>query len=168
MPLPTTKDELLSNLKAAYEKLDKEFDVIDSDNERKHGIEGNVSCCDILAYQIGWGRLLTGWEKTELRGKKPEMPASGFKWNQLGELAKTFYTEQSKKSLQQLRKEFSQLHKELADWIDSLSEKELFQPAQRQWIGDKWAMVKWIQINTIAPYKSARTKVRRWKREMKI
>jgi hypothetical protein len=168
MPLPNTKNELLSNLRQAYVKLDAEFDAIDLEYERINGIEGNVSCCDIVAYQIGWGNLLVGWEKLELAGKIPEMPAPGFKWNQLGELAKSFYEEQSKISLQELRKEFAELYQVLVDWINSLSEKELFQPKQRHWTGEKWAMVKWIQINTIAPYRSARTKVRRWKKEMKI
>ncbi len=168
MPLPYTKIELLSNLNQAYTKLDTEFDGIHSAYERDCRIEDNVSCCDIVAYQIGWGSLLISWEKLELAGKTPEMPAPGFKWNQLGELAHSFYQEQSKKSLHQLRKEFSELYQVLVDWINSLSEKELFQPKQRHWTGEKWPMAKWIQVNTIAPYRSARTKVRRWKKEMKI
>jgi hypothetical protein len=168
MPLPNTKIELLNNLDQAYEKLDAEFDAVESEYERDCGIEGNVSCCDIVAYQIGWGSLLVGWEKLELAGKTPEMPAPGFKWNQLGELANSFYEEQSKKSLQQLRNEFSELHQVLVNWINSLSELELFQPQKRRWTGEKWAIAKWIQVNTVAPYRSARTKVRRWKKEMKI
>ena len=51
-------------------------------------------------------------------------------------------------------------------WIDELSDEELFVPQQRRWSGDKWPLVKWIQVNTIAPYNSARTKVRRWKRSL--
>ena len=160
--------ELLSNLNLAYEKLDGEFDTVETEYERDCGIEGNVSCCDIVAYQIGWGSLLVGWEKLELAGKTPEMPAPGFKWNQLGELANSFYEEQSKKSLQQLRNEFSELRQVLTNWINSLSELELFQLKQRRWAGEKWPLVKWIQVNTIAPYRSARTKVRRWKKEFKI
>lgn len=168
MPLPNTKIELLSNLNQAYEKLDSEFDAIDSKYERKCGIEGKVSCCDIIAYLIGWGRLLVGWEKIELAGKTPEMPAPGYKWNQLRRLADAFYEEHSKKSLQQLRNEFSELHQVLVSWINSLSDLELFQPQQRSWTGEKWPLVKWIQVNTIAPYRSARTKVRRWKIKLKI
>lgn len=165
MPLPINKNELLENLKLAYEKLDNEFDSIAPESERICGLEGNVSCCDIIAYQIGWGKLLLGWEKDEQSGKLPHMPALDFKWNQLGELAQTFYKENSKKSLAQLRIEFEIIYQELIKLINSAPEIEIFQPFQRQWTGEKWAMVKWIQVNTIAPYKSARTKVRRWKRE---
>lgn len=167
MPLPTTKTELLQKLKQAYEKLDSEFDAIDSSHERITGIEGNISCCDIIAYQIGWTNLLIGWEQQESEGKMPEMPAKGFKWNQLGELSKFFYKQGSEKSLSRLRAEFKEVCQKLVDLINTLTDKELFEPHQRKWTGEKWAMVKWIQINSIAPYSSARTKIRRWKKEIK-
>lgn len=168
MPLPSTKEELLKNLTQVYEKLDGEFEGISSERERIREIEGNVSCCDVIAYQIGWGKLLLGWEENEKNGKTPEMPASGFKWNQLGDLANTFYERKSKKSLDQLRKELKAVVQEIIGWIDSLEEQDLFQRHQRKWAGEKWPIVKWIQVNTIAPYRSARTKVRRWKKENEI
>lgn len=166
MPLPASKAELVANLTKAYKKLDAEFDDIAVELERECGIEGDVSCCDIVAYQIGWGELLLGWDKSELAGVAAVMPAAGFKWNQLGDLAISFYQTHRDLSLAQLRDMFFQLFQDLCYWIDNLTEQELFEPLVRQWTGDKWAMVKWIQINTIAPYQSARTKVRRWKRTL--
>jgi hypothetical protein len=168
MPLPSTKKELLNNLNQAYERLDGEFDVITKDNERLKEIEGNVCCCDVVAYQIGWAKLLLGWEQQEAKGKKPKMPAPGYKWNQLGELTQSFYERESSKSLTQLRQEFEILFQEIVSWVDSLKEQELLLPHQRNWTGNKWAIVKWVQVNTIAPYRSARTKVRRWKKENRI
>lgn len=168
MPLPTTKSELLEKLKQAYTKLDSEFDVVDSEREKLKDIEGNISCCDVLSYQIGWANLLIGWEQQELKGKTPAMPAKGFKWNQLGDLAQYFYSQSSKKSLSKLRLEFNETYLKLVAWIESLTEQELFKSNQRKWTGDKWAIAKWIQVNTIAPYSSARTKVRRWKKENEI
>ncbi len=168
MPLPDTKAVLLANLRSAYQKLDAEFDAVNLENERKGEIGDGISCCDVIAYQLGWGKLLMGWEKIELSGQLAEMPAPGFKWNQLSELAKLFYREHENRSLQDLRQEFFDLYQSLMEWINTLSEKQLFEPRQCQWTGDKWARVKWIQINTIAPYQSARTKVRRWKRQAGI
>ncbi len=164
MPLPTTKAELLHHLRHAYEALDAEFETVDPSHEREEGLEGGISCCDLIAYQIGWGTLLMGWETEEAEGRMPVMPSPKFKWNQLGPLARSFYHQQSGKSLDQLRHDFADLVQALGCWIDSLSEQELFVPHQRQWTGEKWAMVKWIQVNTIAPYRSARANIRRWKR----
>jgi hypothetical protein len=95
----------------------------------------------------------------------PEMPARDYKWNQLGSLAQSFYKRESGKSLTRLREEFKVIVQEINGWIGSLNEQELLQPHHRKWTGDKWSMVKWIQVNTVAPYRSARTKIRRWKRD---
>jgi hypothetical protein len=95
-------------------------------------------------------------------------PASGFKWNQLGDLALTFYEKESNKPLTQLRNEFKVVAQEIIGWVNSLEEDELFQLNQRNWAVEKWPVIKWVQVNTIAPYRSARTKVRRWKKENEI
>ena len=42
----------------------------------------------------------------------------------------------------------------VVNWINDLSEAELFQPEQR----------KWVHINTVAPFTSFRTKIRKWKK----
>lgn len=168
MPLPTTKKQLLQNLQTAYQKLDAEFDAIPESLSRQKGIEGEISCCDLLAYQIGWADTLMGWEKAEQQGQTPTMPTKGFKWNQLGELATHFYQVHTNATLPELRAQFAQRQTELTEWIDALDDSELFQAHQRQWTGEKWAMVKWIQINTIAPYQSARTKLRRWKKQVDL
>ena len=165
MPLPSSKNELLEKLHSAYEKLDSEFNEIPLSLERKNEVGDGISCCDVLAYQIGWANLLLNWDKTELSGGIPKMPAENFKWNQLGSLAIYFYEGSHKKLLNQLRAEFKLAHSQLTNWIMSLSDMDLFELHQRQWAGEKWALVKWIQVNTIAPYQSARTKVRRFKRE---
>lgn len=165
MPLQANKEELLKNLHSAYEKLDSEFDAVPTALERIQKIQGNISCCDVIAYQIEWATLLLGWEKSEKNGKFPAMPAKGYKWNELGNLAQSFYDKHASKSLKQLRADFKKIYKKLTQWIEALSEEELFLLQQRQWAGEKWALVKWIQVNTIAPCRSARTKVRRWKKE---
>ncbi len=93
------------------------------------------------------------------------MPAANFKWNQLGALAQSFYHRYAKYDLAELRKEFEILVDNLIQWILELPDEVLFQPQVRDWTGEKWAMVKWIQINTVAPYQTARKKVRAWKRK---
>ena len=97
----------------SYNKLDSAFDVVNSAHERKDGIEGNLSCCDIVSYQIGWANLLMSWEQQELAGKTPAMPNKGFKWNQLSDLAQSFYDESNEISLSQLSGKFSEKYEEL-------------------------------------------------------
>jgi len=53
--------------------------------------------------------------------------------------------------------------------IDGMSEDELFKPHKRKW-ADKstktaiWEVGKFIHANTVAPFGTFRTKIRKWKR----
>lgn len=89
------------------------------------------------------------------------MPAPGFKWNQLGLLAHHFYKEQNNQSLEQLLVQFKTLVLEIRQFIESNNEDTLFGIGRRHWAGQKWPLAKWIQVNTVAPYGSARTKLRK-------
>jgi hypothetical protein len=164
MPLPTNKNELLSSLQAAYSKIVEEAASIPSGLERCPELEGGISPCDLIAYQIGWGYLLLSWDELESRGKAVEMPAPGYKWNQLGLLANSFYGEQHEQTLKQLLDQFDELAEKIRLFIESKSEDTLFGIGKRRWAGQKWPIAKWIQVNTVAPYGSARTKLRRWKK----
>ena len=53
--------------------------------------------------------------------------------------------------------------------IDSLSEEKLFNPHMRQWADDAtktaaWEVYKFIHVNTVAPFGTFRTKIRKWKK----
>ena len=164
MPLPINKRELLDRLQTAYARLVDEAADVPAELEREPTVEGGVSPCDLIAYQIGWGKLLLSWDDSESKGEVVEMPAPGFKWNQLGLLAKSFYIERHEQTLAQLLVEFGRLVGDLRCFIESKSEASLFGVGQRRWAGQKWPLAKWIQVNAVAPYASARAKLRKWKK----
>ncbi|NTU54331.1 MAG: ClbS/DfsB family four-helix bundle protein [Chlorobiaceae bacterium] len=163
MPLPTNKNELLDSLQAAYSKLVEEAAGGPLELERNPELEGGISPCDLIAYQIGWGHLLLSWDDLETRGEAVEMPAPGFRWNQLGLLASSFYREQQEQSLQQLLAQFEALVGKIRLFIESNSEDTLFGIGKCHWAEEKWPLAKWIQVNTIAPYGSARARLCKWK-----
>jgi hypothetical protein len=113
IPLPCNKAELLLNFDSAYSKLINELATIPEQDTRRPEIESKISACDLLAHQIGWGRLLLQWDKDELQGKTAQMPALGFKWNQLGLLAQSFYTRHCDSSFSQLHAEFAELARQI-------------------------------------------------------
>ena len=164
MPLPTSKIELLGNLNTAYAKLIEEAAAVPLELERSAELEGGISTCDLIAYQIGWGRLLLSWDDLERCGESPQMPAAGYKWNQLGALASSFYREHSDQELKQLLLQFDEVMQRMRRFIETSSEETLFGVGKRQWAGPKWPLAKWIQVNAIAPYASARAKLRKWKK----
>ena len=61
----------------------------------------------IISYQLGWLDLIRKWDKDVADGKVVVTLASGYKWNNLGGLYKSFYTEYSEYSLLELQNLFN-------------------------------------------------------------
>ncbi len=62
---------------------------------------------------------------------------------------------------------FEQNVNNIIQLVESYNDAELFEQGGRQWATttpSNWPIWKWIHINTVAPFKSFRTKIRKWKR----
>jgi len=85
-----------------------------------------------IAYQLGWMKPMLSWDRDELQGRKPVLPAPGYKWNLLGPLYRSFYDMYRHESMLQLRETFITAVGELTEWIRSFSDDELFLPGGRK------------------------------------
>lgn len=122
-----------------------------------------------LAYQVGWTTLVLKWEEDERKGIQVKTPSDKFKWNQLGELYQYFTNNYAYLSLQELKDILNENVNSIYKMIDSLSEKELFEPHMRKWADEAtktavWEVYKFIHINTVAPFGTFRTKIRKWEK----
>ncbi|WP_374064441.1 ClbS/DfsB family four-helix bundle protein [Corynebacterium belfantii] len=121
----------------------------------------------MIAYQLGWMELLLGWERDEQAGKEVITPAPGYKWNQLGGLYESFYQRWEQEAAEDLIDQFGTLLGEIVKMVDGLTESELFESGQRAWASSTpsaWPAWKWVHINTVAPFTTFRTKIRKWKK----
>lgn len=161
-----SKEELKSIIHAGYLALDNEFDGIGDCQKDIRIEEVDRTPAEIIAYQLGWMNLVMKWDRDEKKGETVITPTSDYKWNQLGALYQSFYHTYTSYTLSELRSLFKKTEQEWQNWIDSLSDDELFTQGVRQWTGTnpRWPMVKWIHINSVAPFKSFRSKIRKWKR----
>lgn len=161
-----SKHELKAAIRAAYLKLDAEYDGISDADRDVRFPDVDRTPAEILAYQLGWLALVRGWDQEESAGGTPQMPAPGYKWNQLGGMYADFYRQHEGYSLTELRAMLAQAESEWLEWIENLSEEELFVQGQRRWTGDKpnWPMARWIHINSAAPFGTFRAKIRKWKK----
>jgi len=165
----TSKVELTSAIKVSYKKYIDEFENISEDFKDKRFEEVDRTPAENLAYHVGWTTLLLKWEKDEKIGLEVHTPSENFKWNNLPELYKWFNKEYSHLFLAELK---SILNKNISDiykMIDEMSEDELFKPHQRKWADNStktavWEVCKFIHINTVAPFGTFRTKIRKWKK----
>ena len=88
---------------------------------------------------------------------------------QLGELYQWFTDTYAQLSLQELKDRLNGNINSIYAMIDSLSEEELFKPHMRKWADEAtktavWEVYKFIHVNTVAPFGTFRTKIRKWKK----
>ena len=168
MPQYDSKVALIAAIQNSYQLFDGEFDDVPEEKKNVRIKEIDRTPQEMLAYQIGWLNLIMGWERDELNGKEVVTPSHEYKWNQLGMLYQSFYAEYNGYSLRELRSIFKKSVEAWCDWIDKLSEEELFIPNVRKWTvtNANWPMWKWLHINSVAPFKSFRTKIRKWKKKV--
>ena len=163
----TDKNALIDEIRKAAELFIKEFDdVAEGDkNLRLDGVDRTPE--EIIAYQLGWMDLIRGWDKDELDGKEVITPAPGCKWNQMGALYQGFYDKYKDEPLVRLKESFTTDLNSLIEWLNAFSDDELFKSGGRKWASStpsNWPIWKWVHINTVAPFKSFRSKIRKWKK----
>ncbi|HIW77091.1 MULTISPECIES: ClbS/DfsB family four-helix bundle protein [Gordonibacter] len=162
-----SKEALIAEIRKTAALFVTEFDdVAEAEaNAMAEGVDRTPR--EMLAYQLGWMELLRGWDADELAGKDVVTPAPGFKWNQMGALYQGFYDRYSTESMDGLIRAFEDGVDSLVRWVDGFSDEELFEPGGRKWAQStpsNWPVWKWIYMNTVAPYKSFRGKIRKWKK----
>lgn len=163
------KEELKAEIEKSYKKYILEFDSIPEALKDKNVADVDRTPAENLAYQVGWTTLLLKWEKDERNGLPVKTPSDKFKWNQLGELYKWFTGTYGKLSLEELKDRLEENINSVYKMIDSMSDDELFNPHMRKWADEAtktatWEVYKFIHVNTVAPFGTFRTKIRKWKK----
>ena len=164
-----SKEELKNEIKKTFEKYISEFDNIPEELKDKRLEEVDRTPAENLAYQVGWTTLVLKWEEDEKKGIDVKTPSDKFKWNQLGELYQWFTDTYANKSLYELKEQLTENVKKIYLLIDELTDEELFKPHMRKWADEAtktatWEVYKFIHVNTVAPFGTFRTKIRKWKK----
>ncbi|WP_286272438.1 ClbS/DfsB family four-helix bundle protein [Thalassotalea hakodatensis] len=163
--IPQSKQALLSAISTVFNKLMVDYRSILDEVTRVKSIDGNtkgskVSVCDTVAYLIGWGNLVLKWYRLTAEDQPVDFPETGYKWNQLGQLAEHFHHQYSDWTYSQLLTELEQTTNALLLLIDSLTDEQLY---HTPWY-EKWTLGRMIQFNTSSPMKRIRTQIRRFKK----
>ena len=163
------KAELKNEIDQSFEKYISEFEDIPEALKDKRVFEADRTPAENLAYQVGWTTLVLQWEADERQGNEVQTPSEMFKWNQLGDLYQWFTDTYAQLSLMELKDKLRVNIAAIHAMIDSMSEEDLFQPHMRKWADDAtktavWEVYRFIHVNTVAPFGTFRTKIRKWKK----
>jgi len=163
MPIPKTRAELLEQLQSTFGKLRNELDGGES------GL-GSFLCVDswtvkdLLAVRVWWTENVVAWIETGRRGETPVTPAVGYKWRETPRLNADVVKAARRESYQSVRRRLDDGFTQLMNLIDELSDSELLEVGTFPWAG-KYPIARWISINTVRQYTTARTFIRRAVRE---
>lgn len=163
------KEALKAEILKTYKKYIDEFNEIPEDLKDLKIDEVDRTPAENLAYQVGWTTLILKWESDELEGKEVKTPTETFKWNQLGALYQWFNDMYAGLTIEELTSRLNDNVYAICEMIDAMGNAVLFEPHMRKWADGAtkkavWEVYKFIHINTVAPFGTFRTKIRKWKR----
>jgi hypothetical protein len=81
--------------------------------------------------------------------------------NELGRLAQRFYQDYENDDFPTLLEKLDRVVEEILAMVENMDNQELYEVA---WHG-KYPFGRMVQFNTSSPYKNARGRIRKWKRE---
>lgn len=165
MPVPKNKSDLQNSITDSYRRLYAELLSVPIEFTNKKEIEGHakntqISVNNLISYLVGWGQLVLKWNERKNCGLEVDFPETGYKWNQLGQLAQKFYNDYENDDFASLLDKLSTTTDEILNIIDSKNNDALYHV---DWYG-KWTLGKMIQLNTTSPFKNAINRIRKWKR----
>jgi hypothetical protein len=163
--VPKNKEELQKSISVAFKKILADYSTIPPQISREIGVVGNVkgteiSVSDTISYLIGWGKLVLKWYDLKSKNQPVDFPETGYKWNELGQLAQHFHSEYHDWSYDKLIKEFTATTDRILMLVESLDNQKLY---GETWF-EKYTLGKMIQFNTSSPMVNMRSKVRKFKK----
>ncbi len=117
-----------------------------------------MSISNLMSYLIGRGNLTLKWEMKKQNNKKVGFPETGYKWNELGELAQKFYEKYHNSNF---TTQIQMPEKIVADILKLLEAKSNAQLYQLLYY-EQFTHGRMIQLNTSSPYKNAYKRIRKW------
>ncbi|RNC80490.1 MAG: DfsB family protein [Phycisphaera sp.] len=156
---------------AFLDRMAKEHDAflaigrsIPADRYEEPGVWGdNWNVKDLYAHLTAWEGLYLSWFRTGERGKSPDMPAPGYKWNQTRELNHAIRTEHAGRTQASVKRSFTRSYNTIRAHAEGLSERELLEDGHFEWTGTK-PLVSYLGANTASHYATCAKILKRWTR----
>ena len=165
MAVPAHKDELRAAIDHSFDALMSELRAVPRSQVWRASLDGHakdsvMSLSNLVAYLIGWNTLVLKWLAYSDAGRAIDFPETGYKWNQLGQLAQKFYADYADLDYQILLSFLDTAKTQIVEQLTVRSNAQLY---GGPWYG-KHTLGRMIQLNTAAPYKNAAARVRHWRK----
>lgn len=118
---------------------------------------------DLCAHLTEWERMFLRWYRDGREGRRPDLPAAGYKWNETPRLNRAIWRKHRKRSWRAVREAFDASYEEILALARRLDEDELLTPGFYPWT-KKLPLMTYLAANTSSHYRTATRLVKRWLR----
>ncbi len=154
---------LIDQIEAAWDKLNDELSGLDAAAANWICVD-DWSVKDMLAVRLWWTRSVLNWVEAGRRGNVPVTPAKGYRWNETPRLNAAIVNTARKRTFNAIVTDLRRQYRRLLVTIDDLEDRELLEPHVFAWAGS-YPIARWLSINTTRQYQTARTYVRRARKQ---
>ena len=160
-----SKEQFLESTEAEHAALLDLLQSIPSERQTEPGVWGDDwTIKDLLAHLTEWEQMFLGWFRSGLEGKTFQMPAEGFKYNQVPELNQQIWRQHRDEPLEVVVGRFHDSYQEILGLARGLSEEELLEPGHFPWT-KKYPLTTYLGPNTDSHYRTAKKIIKRWLRQ---
>ena len=122
-----------------------------------------MSIKNLISYLLWWWELVLKWIKKYEENEKINFPEKWYKWNELWKLAQKFYEDYENIGYRELKEDLDKNVDKIIELIRSYNNEALYESL---WY-EKYTLWRMVQFNTSSPYKNAKSKIRKWKNNIK-
>jgi hypothetical protein len=151
MSRPLNKAQLLTAIQKEYSALEKFLAPFTSEQMAFAPAPGAWAVKDIITHLYEWQMMFFRWYEIGLRGEMPEVPAPGYKWNQLPALNQAIYEKYQHLSADQALGSFRESHQKTIQFIENLPESDLSTPGLYSWMNNN-TLMSYLNSVTAAHY----------------
>ncbi len=160
MPAAKNKQELLEATRKELDKLKETISKADPEQAEYFDKEIEASIKSIISHRMEWIRMFFGWYQDGIDQKEPQVPAPGYKWNQLKELNAKIWERDEKKKWNQICEDFETESQKLIEFIESQDNKTLYTPKLYEWL-NKWTLGRWLEASGSSHFRSANKNIKK-------
>ncbi len=163
MPAATNRNDLIAITKKEFSKLMALLTEVDDDLALQLD-EDETSIKDVIGHRAHWTNMFFNWYQQGQESGKADIPAKGYKWNQLKEYNAKLRIDQAKLGWDEVKTMLEESHAQLQNFLENTSDAELYNEPMKGG-GNKWTTGRWAEASGASHYRSASKYVRARLRE---
>lgn len=153
MPAATNRIELISTTEKEFAKLSALLAKVDG-RLAVEPFEDGISIKDIIGHRAHWTGLFFSWYDQGQKTGAADIPAKGYKWNQLKAYNAKLREEQVELSWADVKAMLENSHARLIEFITAMDDAALYS-GPMQGGGSKWTTGRWAEAAGASHYRSA-------------